>query len=72
MDKSYKGSIVKIELLPARDIPALYKPGAILAGHDSSGAITSMICSVDDLEIARMILSDGMSDGMPGSKGGAT
>lgn len=68
MDKSYKGGIVKIELLPAHDIPALYKPGAILAGHDSSGAITSMICSVDDLEIARMILSGDM----PGSKGGAT
>ncbi len=66
MDKSYKGGIVKIELLPARDVPALYKPGAILAGHDSAGAITSMICSVDDLEIARMILSGDMP------KGGAT
>lgn len=68
MDKSYKGGIVKIELLPERDVPTLYKPGAILAARASSGAITSMICSVDDLEIARMILSGDM----PGSKGGTT
>lgn len=56
MPTNPSSTVVQIDILSAKEIPADFKRGSILVGRNHSGSIVSLICTLEDLELAKAAL----------------